>query len=170
MNSAKPRPVRLEWLLAAVLHHGSWLASSGIVFGLGLALIDSGGPQLAMLRDMRIATIGIALFILLPVVRVILMLIVYLREHDYPLGAAALLVLTIIVLGFAAGLAGRRQHDAPGISGARATRNGSALFHSSDIAGSHFFLTATPRTFEPQESFPARLRRIEHEHHFEPYC
>ncbi len=158
MNSAKPRPVRLEWLLAAVLHHGSWLASSGIVFGLGLALIDSGGPQLAMLRDMRIATIGIALFILLPVVRVILMLIVYLREHDYPLGAAALLVLTIIVLGFAAGLAGRRQHDAPGISGARATRNGSALFDPSDIAGSHSFLTATPHTFDPQESFPGQVK------------
>ena len=134
MNSAGLRPGRLEWLLAAVLHHGSWLASAIIGFGLGLALIDSRAPELTILRDMRVATIGIALFILLPVLRVILMIVVYVRQRDYRLSAVALLVLTIILLGFAVGLAGSRHHNAPGSSDARVTRNRSASIDPSYIA------------------------------------
>ena len=57
---------------------------------------------------MRIATIGIALFILLPVVRVVVMLVAYVRQRDYRLSTIALLVLTVILLGFFVGLAGRR--------------------------------------------------------------
>ena len=93
---------------------GTWLASGVIGLGLALALFDSrfSSPNLAMLRGMRIATIGIAIFILLPVVRVIVMLVVYLRDHDYRFSAIALLVLTIIVLGFVVGLAGRHS-DTP---------------------------------------------------------
>jgi hypothetical protein len=146
MNSVALRPARLEWLLAVVLRYGSWLASVVIGFGLGLALIDSRRPQMAMLRDMRIATIGIALFILLPVVRVMLMLIVYLRQRDYPLGAAALLVLAIILLGFAAGVAGSRHHDAPRVSDGHATRSGFPSFEPSYIAKSRRLLTATSHT------------------------
>jgi hypothetical protein len=58
------------------------------------------------------ATIGIALFILLPVARVIVMVTAYLRQRDYRLSAIALLVLTVILLGFAVGLAGRRGKTA----------------------------------------------------------
>jgi len=84
--------------LAGTLHFGTWLASAAIGLGLALALLDSrfSAPKLAILRDMRIATIGIALLILLPVVRVVVMLIVYLRHRDYRFSAIALLVLTII--------------------------------------------------------------------------
>ena len=128
MNSAPLRPARLEWLLAVVLHYGSRLASAVIAFGLGLALIHSRAPKLTIQRDMRIATIGIALFILLPVVRVVLMLIVYLRQRDYRLGAVALLVLAIIVLGFAVSLVRSRHQDAPRISDAHATRTVPASF------------------------------------------
>jgi hypothetical protein len=39
------------------------------------------------------------------------MFIVYLRQRDYRLSAIALLVLTIILLGFALGLAGSKHHD-----------------------------------------------------------
>jgi uncharacterized membrane protein len=39
----------------------------------------------------------------LPVLRVTLMLIVFLRERDYRFGAIAALVLTFIVLGFVLG-------------------------------------------------------------------
>lgn len=114
MNHATPRPVQLEWLLAGTLHLGTWLASAAIGLGLALALLESrfSAPKLAILRDMRIATIGIALLILLPVARVIVMLIVYLRHRDYRFSAIALLVLTIILLGFAVGLAGRHS-DTP---------------------------------------------------------
>jgi uncharacterized membrane protein len=53
---------------------------------------------------MRIATVGIALFILLPTLRVLLMLLVFLRERDYRFTAIAALVLAIILLGFAVGM------------------------------------------------------------------
>ena len=77
--------------LADLLHYGSWLAS--IAIGLGLALSST-----------RIATIGIALFILLPALRVLLMLLVFLRQRDYRFTAVAALVLAIILLGFAIGI------------------------------------------------------------------
>ena len=115
MNHALQGSAKLEWLLAGTLRYGTSLASAVISLGLGLALIDSrfSAPSLAILRDMRIVTIGIAMLILLPVVRVIVMLIVYFRQRDYRLAAIALLVLTIILLGFAVGLAGSRHRDAP---------------------------------------------------------
>ena len=100
----------LESLLASVLHYGSWLASGAIAAGLALVWMDariSASPmsthQLAVPRDMRLVAIGIALFILLPVLRVVLMLIVFLRERDYRFSAIAALVLTILLVGFLLG-------------------------------------------------------------------
>jgi len=115
MNHAMQGSAKLEWLLAGTLRYGTSLASAVISLGLGLALIDSrfSAPSLAILRDMRIVTIGIAMLILLPVARVIVMLIVYFRQRDYRLAAIALLVLTIILLGFTVGLAESRHRDAP---------------------------------------------------------
>src|SRR5260370_24346596 len=105
MNRATPRGAPLERLLAGTLQYGTWLASAAIGLGVALALIDSrfSAAKLTILRDMRITTVGIALLILLPVVRVIVMLIVYLRQRDYHLSAIALLVLAIILLRFPLG-------------------------------------------------------------------
>jgi uncharacterized membrane protein len=96
---------RLERALAGVLHYGTWLASIVVSVGLALALIDwravtHGRP---ILPNMDIVTAGIALFILLPVLRVIVMLIAFLRERDYRFSAIATLVLMIIFLAFALG-------------------------------------------------------------------
>ena len=115
MNHAMQGSAKLEWLLAGTLRYGTSLASAVISLGLGLALIDSrfSAPSLAILRDMRIVTIGIAMLILPQVVRVIVMLIIYFRQRDYRLAAIALLVLTIILLRFAVGLAGSRHRDEP---------------------------------------------------------
>jgi hypothetical protein len=115
MNRATQESAQLEWLLAGTLHYGTSLASAVISLGLGLAVINSrfSAPKLAILRDMRMVTVGIAMLILLPVVRVIVMLIVYLRQRDYRLAAIALLVLTIILLGFTVGVAGSRHRDTP---------------------------------------------------------
>src|SRR6266481_5103379 len=109
-------------------------------------------PKLAILRDMRIATIGIALLILLPVVRVAVMLIVYLRHRDYRFSAIALLVLTIILLGFAVGLAGRHS-DTP-ISPMQ-VRGETAPPHTMQaiLRKSNSFLTAMPHTFHRQKFF-----------------
>ena len=64
---------RLEELLAVLLRYGTWLASAAIGLGYVLALISSHSPtrNLAILPNMRIATAGIVLFILLPILRVI---------------------------------------------------------------------------------------------------
>ena len=116
MSRTTQKAAPLECQLAGTLSYGTLMASVVVCVGLGLAMIDSlfGASRLATSHDMRIATIGIALFILLPVARVIVMLIAYLRQRDYRLSAIALLVLTVILLGFAVGLTSRRGKTAAG--------------------------------------------------------
>jgi uncharacterized membrane protein len=94
------RTSSLEQSLAALLRYGSWLASAAIGLGFALALIDSrvGTRNLAILPNLRIASMGIVLFILLPSLRVLLMLLVFIRERDFRFAAAAGLVLVIISL------------------------------------------------------------------------
>jgi len=81
----------LERLLARVLDQGTWLASGIISVGW---LLRAAGWRSVVLIDS-----GIALFLLLPVVRVVIMLVVFVRERDYRFGIIAGVVLTIIVLG-----------------------------------------------------------------------
>jgi uncharacterized membrane protein len=87
---------QLENLLGRLLHYGT-LAASGII-GLGLALSVASGPL-----GIGVATAGIALFILLPALRVAVMLIFFLRARDYRYGALAALVLIIISISFFVG-------------------------------------------------------------------
>jgi uncharacterized membrane protein len=98
---------RLEELLATLLGYGSWVAAAAIGLGVALALIDSHSSARdgAILSDMRIATMGIALFILLPVLRVVLMLLVFIHERDFRFACIAGLVLAIILLGIVLGRA-----------------------------------------------------------------
>ena len=81
--------------MAVTLSRGTWLASAVIALGLLL-------PSLAQ-QGARIVTVGLALFILLPVLRVTLMLVAFLRARDFPLTAVAVLVLAIIGLSAAVG-------------------------------------------------------------------
>jgi uncharacterized membrane protein len=83
-------------LLGRLLSYGT-LAASGII-AVGLALSLASGPL-----GLGIATAGIALFILLPVLRVATMLIFFLRARDYRYGAIAALVLLIISFSFFVG-------------------------------------------------------------------
>jgi hypothetical protein len=98
---------RLESLLAGQLHYGSWLASAVIGLGLALACFDWGAatPLPTSAPSMRIVTAGIALFILLPVLRVILMLVAFVRQRDYRFAAISALVLLILLMGFLLGMA-----------------------------------------------------------------
>lgn len=91
---------RLEELISALLCYGSWLAAASIGVGYALALLDShfGTRNLAFLPGMRIATIGIVLFILLPCVRVLLMFLVFIYEREFRFAFISGLVLTIILL------------------------------------------------------------------------
>jgi uncharacterized membrane protein len=52
----------------------------------------------------RIVTAGIALLIVLPVLRVLLMLVVFVRERDFRFSAIAMLVLAIMLLGSVLGV------------------------------------------------------------------
>jgi len=51
----------------------------------------------------RVVTAGIALFVALPIVRVSVMLVEFLRRRDYRIATIAALVLFIIVLGIVLG-------------------------------------------------------------------
>ena len=95
MTTGSEKIQRLESLLAGLLHYGTWIASA--VIGAGLLLLD-----------MRIVTAGIGMFILLPFLRVVLMLIVFLRERDYRFVAIAATVLLIILAGLAIGICAPR--------------------------------------------------------------
>jgi uncharacterized membrane protein len=83
----------IEKALELLLQHGTYLASA--VIAAGLALMLASNPA-----GMRIATAGIVLFILLPVARVSAMLIFFLRAREYRLGAAAALVMSIVLLSY----------------------------------------------------------------------
>jgi uncharacterized membrane protein len=100
------RAGRLEELLAAFLRYGSWAASAAIGFGYALALIGSHAPtwNSPVLSNMRMVRVGIVLFILLPILRVLLMLLVFVRERDFCFAFISGMVLTIILLGIFLGV------------------------------------------------------------------
>jgi uncharacterized membrane protein len=89
-------PAPLERILAAMLRHGTSLASSVIALGLGVAV-----PYAA--AGMRIAALGIALFIALPVARVVAMMVFFARSRDYRFSGIAALVLAIITFSYLVG-------------------------------------------------------------------
>jgi Protein of unknown function (DUF1634) len=96
----------LDQLLAKVLHRGTWLGSSVIALGLALPMAGWSGDSSATIYT-RIVTAGVALLIVLPVLRVFLMLVVFVRERDVRFSVIAMLVLAIILLGSVLGDAAR---------------------------------------------------------------
>jgi hypothetical protein len=100
------RAVRLEELLADLLRYGSWSALAAIALGYALALTGSHAPiwNLPVLSNMQIVRVGIALFILLPILRVLLMILVFIRERDFRFAFISGIVLAIILLGIFLGV------------------------------------------------------------------
>lgn len=95
----------LERRLGDLLKYGTWLASLIIAAGL---LLTQGAPYLgahpvASAHGMQIVTAGIALFIFLPVLRLMLMLGVFLHQRDYRFSAVTVIVLLIVFAGCAIG-------------------------------------------------------------------
>ena len=93
MKAAAAPSGQLESLLGRLLHYGT-LAASGLIAS-GLALCVASGSL-----GLGIAAAGIALFILLPALRVAVMLGFFLRAGDYRYSAIAALVLLIISFSF----------------------------------------------------------------------
>lgn len=91
----------LERQLAGLLKYGTWAASFMIAAGF---VLTQGAPYVAIdaaasAQGMHLVTAGIALFILLPVLRLMLMLGVFLHQRDYPFSAVTMLVLLIVFAG-----------------------------------------------------------------------
>jgi uncharacterized membrane protein len=87
---------KTEGLLAGLLRYGTWLASGVIGSGLAMSLVGLSGAQ--------VVAAGVVLFISLPVLRVLVMLAVFMRDRDYRLAIVAAIVLMTIVAGFALGI------------------------------------------------------------------
>jgi uncharacterized membrane protein len=101
VSRKKSKPVRIESLLAAVLDIGTWLASVLIGGGLVLSLFNERTP---FPTGAQVVNTGIGLFVLLPILRVILMLTIFVKERTYQFAAAAVVVLLTILAGFAIGI------------------------------------------------------------------
>jgi Protein of unknown function (DUF1634) len=106
MNTDIANDARLQLLLARLLHHGRWLATAVIGLGLVLAIFERrpGAHNPTTSPGMRIVAAGIACFIVLPVLRVVLMLGVFVRAREYHFIAITSLVLIIILVSFAIGM------------------------------------------------------------------
>jgi uncharacterized membrane protein len=97
MSTDLARHPGLERLLSRLLECGTWIGSSVIAFGIVSSFVDT--PKTVAALSTPIVTAGIFVIILLPIMRVSLMALIFLRERDYRFGAIALLVLIIIALG-----------------------------------------------------------------------
>ncbi len=114
---------RLEHWLARLLQHGTWVAASTIAIGIAIRIangiatgietgIETGLSAGGARSDVHAAAVGthiviagIALFILLPIMRLILMIGMFLHQRDYRFSAIAALVLAIVIAGSLLGAA-----------------------------------------------------------------
>lgn len=91
---------RHEQIIAALLWYGTWLASAIIAVGMALdAFRPFDGSLNVIFSSYDIVKAGVALFIFLPMARVVLMLAIFLRERDLVYTAISALVLIIIAAG-----------------------------------------------------------------------
>jgi uncharacterized membrane protein len=83
-------------LLAGLLRYGTWLACGVAGLGLAMSLVGADGAH--------VVAAGVALFIALPVLRVLVMLGAFLLNRDYRLVIVAAVVLITILASLVVGL------------------------------------------------------------------
>jgi uncharacterized membrane protein len=96
----------LERLLATLLQYGSWSACALIGAGVTVeALANAGLPdRITHTFSEEALKAGVALFILLPVLRVVVMFSVFARQRNYKYAAIAATVLSIVATGCVLGM------------------------------------------------------------------
>ncbi|HEY2686014.1 MAG TPA: DUF1634 domain-containing protein [Steroidobacteraceae bacterium] len=98
-NTDGMRP--MESQLAHLLDYGTWIGT--LLIAVGLVWPAAGlnfGP-----RPMPLVTLGVIVLIALPVIRVLVMLWNFVRTHERRFALLALLVLVIVAIGLAIGIA-----------------------------------------------------------------
>jgi uncharacterized membrane protein len=96
MNREAVKAPQLELLLAGLLRWGTWLAFGATGLGLAMSLVGVEGTQ--------VVAAGVALFIALPVLRVLVMLGAFLRNRDHRLVVVTTMVLMTLLAGLVIGL------------------------------------------------------------------
>jgi uncharacterized membrane protein len=96
MSTDTAKASRTELLLAWLLSYGTWLACG--LTGTGLAMSFAG------VEGTAVVAAGVALFIALPVLRVLVMLGAFIVDRDYRLVLVATVVLMTILAGLVVGL------------------------------------------------------------------
>jgi len=84
--------------IASLLWYGTWIASAVIALGVVIKAIRPDAHGLDLVNT------GIVLFILLPVARVMLLLLMFLRARDFVYSAISATVLAVIAAGVVIGL------------------------------------------------------------------
>jgi uncharacterized membrane protein len=101
MNAPRLTLPQLDRWLATLLQYGTWVAC--VVIGAGLVLNAATGAGMLQAREApwgaNVITAGVGLFVLLPVLRVTLMLVIFARQRNRQYVAIAATVLTIIAAG-----------------------------------------------------------------------
>ena len=96
MSKGAVKAPQLEFLLAGLLCYGTWLAFGVTGLGLAMSLVGAEGAP--------VVAAGVALFIALPVLRVLVMLGAFIVDQDYRLVIVATVVLITILAGLVIGL------------------------------------------------------------------
>jgi uncharacterized membrane protein len=90
-----------ERAVARLLRDGTCVASAVIAVGLAIEMLHPGvSPMLRGYNGLDVEKIGVALFIFLPIARVVLMLVFFLGQRDSTYTAISAVVLAIIGTGF----------------------------------------------------------------------
>ena len=108
MNYTAADASGLERWLAGLLHYGTRLATGTVAVGLAMTLWGPWvreWPAISGITGAHVMTTGVALFILLPIMRLMLMLGVFLHQRDYRFSAITALVLMIVLVGSMIGAA-----------------------------------------------------------------
>ena len=97
IDTDKAADRRLDDGLAVLLRSGTLLACA--IIGVGLAAQRLAAPAVGL----RLVAIGMAVFLALPVMRLLVLLAVFLRRRDVGFALVVALVLAIIAVAFAVG-------------------------------------------------------------------
>ncbi|MHC8946099.1 uncharacterized protein DUF1634 [Advenella incenata] len=105
MNPLSSKPNRHDGIIAGLLWYGTLIASAVITIGIILGAAAQMGDTSGLAQTgYALIKLGVVIFVLLPIIRVALMLVMFAHARDYIYTAIAALVLAIIGIGVLLGL------------------------------------------------------------------